>query len=99
MKFRFKPHVEKKNAAAEETKEDPEKGDLDQEDPDKKDLNKKTSSKTATKKKINGKPVLEIQLRHGDVVTMCDTHLQSTTDVSSLAPSLSNLLGKPLTHP
>lgn len=34
--------------------------------------------------KGNNKPILEIQLRHGDVVTMCDTRLQAFTEVSSL---------------
>lgn len=31
--------------------------------------------------KGNTKPILEIQLRHGDVVTMCDTRLQAFTEV------------------
>lgn len=31
--------------------------------------------------KGNNKPILEIQLRHGDVVTMCDTKLQAFTEV------------------
>lgn len=29
-----------------------------------------------------GEKVLEVQLRHGDVATMCDTRLQALTDVS-----------------
>lgn len=29
-----------------------------------------------------GKEILEVQLRHGDVATMCDTRLQALTDVS-----------------
>lgn len=32
--------------------------------------------------KGSNKPVLEIQLRHGDVVTMCDTRLQAFTEAS-----------------
>lgn len=40
----------------------------------------------ANKKKDQAlKPVLELQLRHGDVVTMCDTYLQAVTEVSSIA--------------
>lgn len=29
-----------------------------------------------------GETILEVQLRHGDVATMCDTRLQALTDVS-----------------
>lgn len=28
-----------------------------------------------------GETILEVQLRHGDVATMCDTRLQALTDV------------------
>lgn len=34
-------------------------------------------------KQTQEKPsILEVQLRHGDVATMCDTRLQALTDVS-----------------
>lgn len=32
--------------------------------------------------------ILEVQLRHGDVATMCDTRLQALTDVSYLTFSI-----------
>lgn len=31
----------------------------------------------------SNKPILEIQLRHGDVATMCDTRLQAFTEVNA----------------
>lgn len=34
--------------------------------------------------KGKNKPILEIQLRHGDVVTMCDTRLQAFTEVQAI---------------
>lgn len=37
--------------------------------------------KKGSEKKVRD-PILEIQLRHGDVVTMCDTRLQDFTEVS-----------------
>lgn len=42
-------------------------------------------SRTVMKKgdEVQAKPsILEVQLRHGDVATMCDTRLQALTDVS-----------------
>lgn len=38
--------------------------------------------KMALKFKKSKKAILEVQLRHGDVATMCDTRLQALTDVS-----------------
>lgn len=38
--------------------------------------------------KDKGKTILEVQLRHGDVATMCDTRLQALTDVSYSCPGI-----------
>lgn len=38
--------------------------------------------KMALRFKNAKKAILEVQLRHGDVATMCDTRLQALTDVS-----------------
>lgn len=42
---------------------------------------KKTDQDDKDNTKGDNKPILEIQLRHGDVVTMCDTQLQAFTEV------------------
>lgn len=45
----------------------------------------KKSGKAVKKGEITvkmGEKILEVQLRHGDVATMCDTRLQALTDVS-----------------
>lgn len=48
------------------------------------DTEKNKEKKEKMSKKTKSSPVLVMQLRHGDVVTMCDNHLQVVTEVSSI---------------